>query len=551
MLISGRRGRPFGRLRCLVVAASLPSGLVAQATADSVRYGLVMIQGRDTIGFERVTELPLGGGGRLTRAEVLVPNRARLLVTARAESDACVTDTEVRVFPWGSAPDATPVQRVAVRIERDSVRIHVMARGVEQRAVRPVANVRAILTQDSEAAAATVVACGLHLMRLREKAVPDTLTLPALVYPNLRFEQLRLRRHGDTMTVFSARDTSIALIDHTGAVQASQVNGGKLIVRRVPLRAVDAIAMATPDYSAPAGAPYTARTVRFPVGGASEQDRVVLEGTLTSPRDTLTPVPAVVLVSGSGAQDRDSYAPVADGWRPFRQLADTLARVGIAVLRFDDRGVGASTGDQGRSTERTGADDVTAALRFLSTQPSIDPRRLAILGHSEGARVAMLVAAQQRDLAGVVLLAGAADPRAAILAQALWQVDHDPRLRAGRDSARALMLRQLDSLAKTSEREVFRWNAAALAREIRAPVAIFHGGTDRQVPADQADSLAAVFRRTGHRAVSVRVFPERNHLFLRDADGDFLQYGRLTNGRVDAEVTGAIADWLLAQLHRP
>jgi hypothetical protein len=535
---------------CLAFAAVIPSVLVSQTRPDSVRYGLLLIQGRDTVGFERVTETLTGDGGRMTRAEVLVPNRARLLVSARAGSAGCVTDTEVRVFPWGASPDATPVQRVAVRIEQDSVRIHVMARGVEQRAARPALNARAILAQDSEAAAATIVACGLHLMKRDAEPSLDSLTLSALVYPNLRFERLRLRRHGDTLTITSARDTSFALLDQTGGVRATYVNGGRLIVQRVPLYALDAITIAAPDYSAPADAPYSAQTVRFPVRARPGPEDVVLVGTLTLPRDAPAPVPAVVLISGSGAQDRDSYAPVADGWRPFRQLADTLGRLGIAVLRFDDRGVGASSGDQGRSTERTGADDVTAALRYLRTLPSIDSRRLAILGHSEGARVAMLVATQERDLAGVVLLAGAADPRAAILAQSLWQVDHDPRLRLSRDSARARMLRQLDSLAQTSEREVYRWNATALAREIRSPIAIFHGGTDRQVPADQADSLAAVFMRTGHRAVSVRVFPERNHLFLRDPDGDFLQYGRLTNGRVDGEVMGAIADWLVARLRR-
>lgn len=551
MLGLGRRRWNIGRMKCLVFAALIPSGLVSQAAPDSVRYGLVLIQGRDTAGFERVTESLTGDGGRVTRAEVLIPNRARLLVIARAGSDACVTDTEVRVFPWGAAPDATPVQRVAVRLERDSVRVHVMARGVEQRTARPVPNVRTILAQDSEAAAATIVACGLHLMKRGAEPSLDSLMLPVLVYPNLRLEQFRLRLHGDTLTVVSAKDTSMALLDRAGTVRESRVNGGRLIVQRVPVHILDAITIAAPDYTAPAGAPYSAEPVRFPVGASSGPDGVVLAGTLTLPRRAAAPVPAVVLISGSGAQDRDSYAPVGDGWRPFRQLADTLGRLGIAVLRFDDRGVGASSGDQGRSTERTGADDVMAALRYLRALPFIDRRRLAILGHSEGARVAMLVAAQEHDLAGVALLAGAADPRAAMLAQALWQVDHDPRLQLARDSARARVLRQLDSLARTSEREVYRWNAPALARDIRAPIAIFHGGTDRQVPADQADSLAAVFRRTGHRAVSVRVFPERNHLLLRDPDGDFLQYGRLTNGRVDGEVLGAIADWFVAQLRRP
>lgn len=550
-MISERCQWRVGRVLGLALATAIPSLLVSQVKPDSVRYGLVLTQGRDTTGFERVTESVTVDGGRVTRAEVLVPNRARLVVTARAGSDACVTDTEVRVYPWGAAPDATPVQRVAVRLEQDSVRVHVVARGVEQRAARPVPNVRTILAQDSEAAAATIVACGLHLMKRGTGPSVDSLAIPVLVYPNLRLEQLRLRRHGDTLTITSARDTSFALLDQAGGVRASYVNGGRLLVQRVPIDALDAIAIAAPDYTAPAGAPYSAEPVRFPVGASSGPGSVVLAGTLTRPRDAAAPVPAVVLISGSGAQDRDSYAPVADGWRPFRQLADTLGRLGVAVLRFDDRGVGASSGDQGRSTERTGADDVMAALRYLRTQPSIDSRRLAILGHSEGARVAMLVAAQERDLAGVVLIAGAADPRAAILAQALWQVDHDPRLRLARDSARARMLRQLDSLARTSDREVYRWDAPALARNIRAPVAIFHGGTDRQVSADQADSLAAVFKRTGHRAVSVRVFPERNHLLLRDPDGDFLQYGRLTSGRVDGEVLGAIADWLVAQLRRP
>jgi hypothetical protein len=541
----------LARISSLAIAAILPSVLVAQATPDSVRYGLVLIQGRDTIGFERVTEAPTSAGGRVTRAEVLVPNRARLVVTARAGADACVTDTEVRVFPWGAAPDATPVQRVAVRLERDSVHIYVIARGVEQRAARPMKNVRAILAQESEAANATVVACGLRLMQRGGTPALDSLSLPTLVYPNLHLEQLRLRRTRDTLEVISPRDTSIALLDQDGAVRELRVNGGRLIVRRVPIRSLDVIPVAAPDYSAPVGAPYTAQTVRFPVATRPASDTVWLAGTLTVPQGTETPVPAVVLISGSGAQDRDSYAPIADGWRPFRQLADSLGRRGIAVLRFDDRGVGASGGDHGRSTERTGADDVRAALRYVKSQSSIDPRRLAILGHSEGARIAMLVAAEERTLAGVVLLAGAADPRAAILAQAQWQADHDPRLRPARDSIRAIMTRQLDSLARTSDREVYRWNAAALAREIHAPVAIFQGGTDRQVPAEQADSLLAVFRRTGHRAVTARVFPDRNHLFLRDADGDFLQYGRLTTGRVDEEVVGANTDWLVTQLRKP
>jgi fermentation-respiration switch protein FrsA (DUF1100 family) len=102
----------------------------------------------------------------------------------------------------------------------------------------------------------------------------------------------------------------------------------------------------------------------------------------------------------------------------------------------------------------------------------------------------------------------------------------------------------MDSLAATARREVYRWDALALARRIRAPVAIFHGATDRQVPADQADSLAVVFRRAGNANVTVRVFPDLNHLLVHDPSGDFLQYHRLENAAVDSELLAAVATFV-------
>ena len=132
-------------------------------------------------------------------------------------------------------------------------------------------------------------------------------------------------------------------------------------------------------------------------------DRAVVKfaGTLTLPRSKQR-VPAVLLVSGSGPQDRNETLM---GHRPFLVLADHLTRRGIAVLRVDDRGVGGSTGSVFESTMEDFASDALAAVEFLKDRDEIDPARIGILGHSEGAIVAPLAAAMSQDVAFIVLLA--------------------------------------------------------------------------------------------------------------------------------------------------
>jgi len=143
-------------------------------------------------------------------------------------------------------------------------------------------------------------------------------------------------------------------------------------------------------------------------------------------------------------------------------------------------------------------------------------------------------------------LSGAADTRAAVRAQALWVAEHGAQPGAvPRDSVIARVDRQLDSLAVSGRREVYRWDAAAVAAEARVQdVAIFHGANDRQVPSAQAEALAAVFRQAGTPRVTVRVFPGLNHLLISDPSGDFTRYDRLTSARLDPAVLGAVVDWL-------
>ena len=134
----------------------------------------------------------------------------------------------------------------------------------------------------------------------------------------------------------------------------------------------------------------------------SQGNSVHLEGTLTYPR-TGGPFPTLVLVSGSGQQNRDEEL---FSHKPFLVLADYLARRGIAVLRYDDRGVGASTGPLDSADTRLFAEDAEAMLRALKGNPHVDPARLGIGGHSEGGAIAPMVAARNKDVKFVVMLAG-------------------------------------------------------------------------------------------------------------------------------------------------
>lgn len=144
--------------------------------------------------------------------------------------------------------------------------------------------------------------------------------------------------------------------------------------------------------------PYAAEEVLYD----NPTDSSKLGGTLTLPKGD-GPFPVVLLITGSGPQDRDS---TMFGHKPFLVIADHLTREGIAVLRVDDRGVGKTTGKAATATLQTHASDVTAGVAFLKKHAKIDPKRIGLIGHSEGGVIAPMVAAESTDVAFVVSLAG-------------------------------------------------------------------------------------------------------------------------------------------------
>ena len=143
--------------------------------------------------------------------------------------------------------------------------------------------------------------------------------------------------------------------------------------------------------------PYYSEDVKF----ENAKDKIVLAGTLTLPRKEGL-FPAVVLISGSGPENRDEEV---FGHKPFLVLADYLTKSGIAVLRFDDRGTGESTGDFKSATTFDFATDVESAVKYLQTRDEIDKKHIGLIGHSEGGIIAPIVASESKEISFIVLLA--------------------------------------------------------------------------------------------------------------------------------------------------
>lgn len=313
------------------------------------------------------------------------------------------------------------------------------------------------------------------------------------------------------------------------------------------------------DYAAPAAAPFTAEEVTIEAKGFT------LAGTLLLPKTGKPPFPAVVTITGSGQQTRDEYLPLPglEKYRPFRQIAESLASRGVAVLRVDDRGVGNSKGRDTlkASTSATFADDVRAQVDFLRQRREVDPIRIALLGHSEGGMIAPMVAATDPKVAGIVLLAGTGKRGDAIIAYQVNQglegditLTEEARAK-GRAEQQEAMRKAIegdptapDSLRNPWMRYFLAYDPLPTIRKVRQPILILQGELDRQVTADQAEMLAKAAREAGNRDVTSRVFPGLNHLFLPAKTGAVIEYSWLSTNAIPDDVMKQLTDWLAEKL---
>jgi len=515
---------------CLLTALALPGAVAAQQTPGKESF--VIRRGNDTVAVERFTRTP----ARL-EGELALQGTPMQRFTAELAPNALVPRFEYSVQATGAS---APLVSATVVFRGDSALATVSAPGAppEQRfapgaGALPYVNLSGALLE--------------QMVRRATVLGGDSVTVPFFAVANGQSFRATVRRYGtDSATITLPPGVELRLrTDVSGRMLGGCVPAQGITIERSGVPAPSCSAPVA-DYSAPAGAPYTAQavTLRAP-------DGVTLAGTLTLPRAS-KPVPAVLLLSGSGAQDRDEAIPGIEGYRPFRQIADTLSRRGIAVLRLDDRGIGGSGGSVNATVLPGFAADAEAAIAYLRTRPEIDGKRIGIVGHSEGGIVGPMVAAKDRSVKALALLAAPAQSgRALVTYQQRYMIGSDSTIPASaRDSLLALSAVQTDSLAARSPwfGSLIAYDPIPVARTIKQPVLILQGATDRQVPAAQAEELAAAIRSGGNRNVTVRIFPGTNHLFLPDPSGDPRGYTALPVHSVPPEVLGTLADWLVPRL---
>jgi len=533
------RGGPvvWAMLVLAVLALALgvlwPSVARGQTTSAPLHY--VYLVGGDTLATEQIS-------WQADRATGVLQYRNQPRVEwLHAVSNGRLGALTLKVFAPGAAADAAPVQEFVFTPSGDSVIVSITQGGRRQQQV----------ARSKPGAVPVMGRSVLHTAVLTAEARRlQRATAPLFMTSGGQTMDASFSFRGDSST------TTLAGL----AIEGVWADGlpSSMAVPAQNLRAVRVMSAAPLlpstaeriSYAAPTDAPYVSEDVSIPTPRG-----YTLAGTLTRPRGARGPVPVVVTISGSGPQDRDSRIATVRGYAPFRDFADTLGRRGIAVLRYDDRGVGASGGKgalRDTATSTDFAEDVLSVLAYLRTRADVDSTRMALMGHSEGGLIAPLAAVSDPRVRALVLLAGPAyNGRRILEYQNGLGIAAAPGLSdRQRDSLRASVPAALDSLARSNRWMGFFMASDPLvtARRLQQSVLIVQGNTDMQVTPEQADTLAASMRAAGNRQVTMRRFPNTNHLLLDDPSGAPQGYGRLANVRVRAEVLGTVADWLVQTL---
>ena len=312
-----------------------------------------------------------------------------------------------------------------------------------------------------------------------------------------------------------------------------------------------------PSYYDPEpGSSYTSEEVFV-----SSSDDTELVGTLTLPSDADPPFPAVILVTGSSPQNRDMmgsrFEPLCF-YRPFRQIADSLSRQGIAVLRMDDRGVGCSGGGPLKDvTIPERAEDTRAGLNYLRGREEIDAQRLGIIGISEGGNIGPMLATTDPSIHALVIMSGSATNGWEIIEyQYRYEIDREQGL-TDEDREQKVAEAMKNFELAVSRGEGSRWlesfldyNPLQTAQKVSSPVLILHGDRDAHVPVEHAHLLAEAMRSGGNNDVTVKILADHNHPFLKDPDGRKSRYKELLRhtNKLSESLLKIISDWISNRL---
>jgi pimeloyl-ACP methyl ester carboxylesterase len=292
-----------------------------------------------------------------------------------------------------------------------------------------------------------------------------------------------------------------------------------------------------------------------------------IAATTTGPPTRTARMPAIVLVAGSGAADRDENVA---GVPIFGQLANALSNAGYFVVRFDKRGVGQSGGRSESATLQDYADDVVKVVEWLARRKDVDPKRISIVGHSEGGFVSLLAAARAGGkIAALALVASPGTTgRELILAQQQHALDLSSdsadvkaakvQLQqrilsavtsgAGWEGIPPAMQKQADTLWFKS---LIEFDPAAAMKKVEQPILIVHGSKDAVIPSSNADKLEALASGRKEKSAPLTrkiVIAGINHLLVPAASGEVSEYASLPTRAISPDVAKSIADWLGAIL---
>ncbi|MBP8959615.1 MAG: alpha/beta hydrolase [Bacteroidales bacterium] len=328
--------------------------------------------------------------------------------------------------------------------------------------------------------------------------------------------------------------------------------------------------------------PYRVEEVTIP----NKKFNIFLSGTLTIPEGN-GPFPGVVLISGSGAQNRDEAIM---GHKPFLVIADRLTRNGIAVLRYDDRGVGKSQGINAEATTADLATDADAAFQFMKTHKEINPSAIGLIGHSEGALIAAIVAASNNDVSFIISMAGPGVKGEEILFRQQSDISRLSGVKEEDIKTSAAINRKLFDIIKKekddlkAEEKVMNYYNKILSKQkislqereklisqlqssfnastypwlryflitdpsdywkkVKCPVLALNGEKDTQVAADiNLPAIEKAVKSGGNNNIKTVKLPGLNHLFQHCSTGLPSEYAQIEE-TISPEVLELICEWI-------
>lgn len=323
--------------------------------------------------------------------------------------------------------------------------------------------------------------------------------------------------------------------------------------------------------------PYLSEDVEY----TNTESGLKLAGTLTFPKGAKN-CPAVVLITGSGAQDRDE---TIYKHKPFFVIADYFARKGIATLRVDDRGIGGSEGNINSVTSEDLTTDVLAGVEFLKTRKEINPGKIGLIGHSEGGLIAPIAAKKSNDVAFIVMMAGPGTvgeeilyeqselsmrasgmPEFAIKQNNFVQKAIFDVLKNEPDSAKAAeqlrknlsqgmydgmneqMKKAIDEKIASVNTNWFRYfltyDPKSTLKKVKCPVLAINGAKDVQVPVSNLKEIYNAVTSGGNQSIDTVRFENHNHLFQLSETGAVSEYST-TEQTIDPKVLETMKDWIV------